>query len=271
MDRLQGKVAVVTAGASGMGLAMARRFAAEGMKVVIADIDDEAIDASVADLHGAGADAVGLHTDVSDAAAVGALKDLTYERYGAAHVVCSHAGAGGGGRISAPPVDLAGWHRAFDVCVFGMLNLLNEFLPGLLAQDDGHVVTTSSRQGLIADAGLGAYSPAKAAVVTATEMLSAELRAAGSKVGVSVLCPGGVRTKTLPSPDQLAVSVDDRRRQIMAQRYAEAAEPDEVAELVLSAIREKRLYVLTHAETIPWMQARFDAIKSDLSALGAIR
>jgi short-subunit dehydrogenase len=108
-------------------------------------------------------------------------------------------------------------------------------------------------------------------VVAATEMLEAELRAAGSRVGVSVLCPGGVRTKTLPDPATLPASLDDERRALLTERYAQAAEPDDVAELVHRAILDERLYILTHAETLDWMQARQQRIADDIAALGTPR
>jgi NAD(P)-dependent dehydrogenase (short-subunit alcohol dehydrogenase family) len=268
---LEGKVAVVTAAASGMGLAMGRRFAREGMKVVLADVDEVQLGTSVDALKEAGADAFGVVTDVSDTESMGKLRDLTFERYGTIHVLCNHAGVGGGGAISSPPIDLAGWHRSLDVCLFGVINALNCFLPTMLEQDEGHIVNTSSRQGLVATAGLGAYGPSKFAVVAATEMLAAELSSTGSAVGVSLLCPGGVRTKTLPAPEDLPATIDPQRRALMAERYAEAVEPDEVAELVLAAIRSNTLYVLTHRETVDWMEARFDRIKADMSRLGPLR
>jgi NAD(P)-dependent dehydrogenase (short-subunit alcohol dehydrogenase family) len=271
VDNFRDKVAVVTAAASGMGLAMSRRFSHEGMKVVLADVDQVQLGRSVDALREAGADAMGVVTDVSDPASMERLRDLTFERYGTVHVLCNHAGVGGGGAISSPPIDLAGWRHSLDVCLFGVINALNCFLPALLEQDEGHIVNTSSRQGLVATPGLAAYGPSKFSLVAATEMLAAELSAGGSAIGVSLLCPGGVRTRTLPAPEDLPATIDPQRRAIMAERYAEAVEPHEVAELVLAAIRSNTLYVLTHRETVDWMEARFDRIKADLSRLGPLR
>jgi short-subunit dehydrogenase len=141
----------------------------------------------------------------------------------------------------------------------------------MLDQDEGHIVNTSSRQGLVPTPGLAAYGPSKFAVVAATEMLAAELSARGSGVGVSLLCPGGVRTKTLPAPEDVPATMDPQRRALLAERYADAVEPEEVAELVLAAIRSKTFYVLTHRETVDWMEARFERIKADLSRLGPLR
>jgi NAD(P)-dependent dehydrogenase (short-subunit alcohol dehydrogenase family) len=271
MEEFRGKVAVVTAAASGMGLAMCRRFSRAGMKVVLADVDEVELITAVDALRKAGADAVGVVTDVSDTAAMERLREVTFERYGTIHVLCNHAGVGGGGPISAPPIDPDGWRRSLDVCLFGVINALNCFLPTLLDQDEGHIVNTSSRQGLVATPGLAAYGPSKFAVAAATEMLAAELSARGSAVGVSLLCPGGVRTKTLPAPGDVPATMDPERRALLAERYADAVEPEEVADLVLAAIRSNTLYVLTHQETIDWMETRLERIQADLSRLGPLR
>jgi NAD(P)-dependent dehydrogenase (short-subunit alcohol dehydrogenase family) len=266
-----GKVAVVTAAASGMGRAMCRRFAASGMHVVMADVDEAALDEAAQSVRDLGVDAVAVPTDVADPTAVERLRDAALDRHGAVHLLCSHAGAGGGGPVGQPPVDLDGWHRAFEVTVFGVLHGINAFLPAMLEQDDGYVVNTSSRQGLVITPGLGAYCPSKFAVVAVTEMLDAELRERGSRVRTSVLCPGGVRTRTLPPPDTLPPGLDAARRELLTERYAAAAEPEVVADLVARAIEQERLYILTHGETVDWMQQRFARIQEDLAALGAVR
>jgi NAD(P)-dependent dehydrogenase (short-subunit alcohol dehydrogenase family) len=271
VESLKGKVAVITAGASGMGLAMGRRFAREGMAVVLADVEGERLEAAVADLEREGSSVVGVLADIADPAAVEHVRDVTLERFGTVHILCNHAGVGGGGALASPPIDIDAWRRSLQVCLLGVLNGLNCFLPILLAQDDGHIVNTSSRQGLVATPGLGAYCAAKSAVVATSEVLAAELREQKSNVGISVLCPGGIRTRTLPAPENVADTVDSERRALLASRYAEAAEPHEVADLVLAAIRTKTLYILTHRETIDWMEDRFDRIKNDLETLGSLR
>jgi NAD(P)-dependent dehydrogenase (short-subunit alcohol dehydrogenase family) len=271
MELRAGKIAVVTAAASGMGRAMSRRFAAMGMHVVMADVDEVGLAEAVRSVQDLGVDAIGVPTDVADPSAVARLRDVAFERHGAVHLLCSHAGGGGGGPIGRPPVDLDGWHRAFEVTMFGVLHGINCFLPPMIEQDEGYVVNTSSRQGLVVTPGLGAYCPSKFAVVAATEMLDAELRERGSRVRTSVLCPGGVRTRTLPPPDTLPADLDEARRALLTERYENAPEPEEVAELVARAIEEERLYIVTHSETIDWMQQRFDRIRDDLAALGAVR
>jgi NAD(P)-dependent dehydrogenase (short-subunit alcohol dehydrogenase family) len=271
MELEAGKVAVVTAAASGMGRAMSRRFAASGMHLVMADVNADPLQEAVEEVQAIGVEAVGIPTDVADLAAMERLRDTAFERHGAVHLLCSHAGGGGGGPIGQPPVDLDGWHRAFDVSMFGVLHGINCFVPQMIERNEGYVVNTSSRQGLVITPGLGAYCPSKFAVVAATEMLDAELCERGSRVRTSVLCPGGVRTRTLPHPDTLPADFDEARRALLTERYTSAAEPEEIAELVTRAIQQERLYIITHAETIDWMEQRLDHMKADLAALGAVR
>jgi NAD(P)-dependent dehydrogenase (short-subunit alcohol dehydrogenase family) len=267
MDALEGRVVVVTGGASGIGAAMVRRFAADGMSVVVSDLDAVGIDAIVEELTGGGTEALGVVTDVADPAAVEALRDAAFERFGTVHVVCNNAGVGGGGAISKD-IDLAGWHRTVDIDLFGIVHGVRAFLPRLLEQDEGHIVNTASRQGLVVAPGLGAYSAAKAAAVAVTESLHDELAAMGSRIGVSVVCPGGVRTRMLAAPGGGPRQSDDPEMQrVLDERYAAAVEPSVVADLVVAAIRRQRLYVLTHRETLDWMQARLDRIAADGEAL----
>jgi NADP-dependent 3-hydroxy acid dehydrogenase YdfG len=149
MDVLEDKVAVVTGGAAGLGLGMATAFAEEGMRVVLADIYEERVARAASCLSRAGHEAVGVATDVADAAAVARLRDAAFERFGAVHVLCDNAGIGLRGLVTEP-IDTGAWCRVFDVDFFAILDALNGFLPGMLEQGEGHIVNTSSRQGLIA-------------------------------------------------------------------------------------------------------------------------
>ena len=201
MRDLEGKVAVVTGGASGIGRAMAAQFAADGMQVVIADVEAAALEATSGELG-----VVGVQTDVGDAASVQALADHVCDRFGTVHVLCNNAGVGGGGQIA--DLTLADWKWVLDVNLWGVIHGLHSFLPRILANPDGgHVVNTASMAGLFASAGMGPYNATKFAVVAISETLSKELQAAGSSVGVSVLCPGFVRTNIFDSqrnrPDAL--------------------------------------------------------------------
>ena len=254
MEELAGRTAVVTGGASGIGRAMAAAFAREGMHVVIADVEQGALDATAAELG-----VVGVRTDVADADSVAALADATIERFGGVHVLCNNAGVGGGGRIR--DLTLNDWRWVIDVNRWGVVHGLHSFLPHLLANPDGgHVVNTASVAGLLAGPGIGPYNAAKSGVVAISETLAAELDADGSAVGVSVLCPGFVRTnifasqrnrpEDLRNPDkktEARVANDE----IIDAMLASAIEPSVVADAVLHAIRTDRFWILTHPEFVP--------------------
>ena len=195
---LAGKVAVVTGGAGGIGRAMVERFVAEGMKVVIADIDETLLDTAVAEIRANGGDVTGVRTDVSRLESVEALRDATYERYGAVNVVCNNAGVASGayGRIWEHEVN--DWRFAFSVHVYGVINGIKAFVPTMLERGDaGHIVNTSSNNGGFAPIAASAtYATCKNAVVTISECLWGQLREVGSDIGVSVLFPTG-KTKGL--------------------------------------------------------------------------
>ena len=251
MRELAGKVAVVTGGASGIGRAMASRFVEAGMHVVIADVEKGALDATATRLG-----VVGIVTDVSDAASVQALADEVRERFGTAHLLCNNAGVGGGGQI----VDqtLADWQWVLGVNLWGVIHGLHSFLPMLTDNaDGGHVVNTASVAGLLAGAGIGPYNASKFAVVAISETLHKELTAGGSRVGVSVLCPGFVRTNIFESQrnrpaalrNEAPAAGDARERNDQLKRVLDIAmDPAEVASMVHDAIVEERFWITTHPE-----------------------
>jgi NAD(P)-dependent dehydrogenase (short-subunit alcohol dehydrogenase family) len=261
MDNLRGRVAVVTGGASGIGKAMAARFVAEGMDVVIADIEAPALEATADELG-----VVGVVTDVSDPASVQALAAATVERFGAVHVVCNNAGVGGGGRIRDLTLD--DWRWVIDVNLWGVIHGVQSFLPHLIGNPDGgHIVNTASLAGLVAPPGLGPYAATKFAVVGLSESLAAELVADAPSVHVSVLCPGFVRTNIFTSarnrPEHLgpqrpapALPGDVRRQQIEELFI----EPAAVADDVLDAIRNDRFWIFTHPDMLSAVAARHAAI-----------
>lgn len=261
---LAGKTAVVTGAASGIGLSLARRFVAEGMNVVLADVEDEALGEAVASIDGP---AVGEVTDVSDPDAVGALAERTYESFGTAHVVCNNAGVGTGGPIHKIPVE--DWHWVLGVNLFGVVHGIRAFLPRLLEQDLGHIVNTSSIQGLTTGPGWGPYGASKHAVVAVTEVLQAELESRRSAVGATVLCPGAVRTNILWSdrnrPGGARSGPPAAEREATAARFPDALDPDVVAGQVVDAIRTGRRAVLTHADLLAGVRARMDRLVNDLS------
>jgi NAD(P)-dependent dehydrogenase (short-subunit alcohol dehydrogenase family) len=273
MDKLAGRVAVVTGGARGVGLGLAKAFAEQGMRLVLADIDQAALRDAVATLRASGAEVIGVAADVSDASAIARLRDHAYERFGPVDVLCNNAGGGGGGPC-CEPIDVAGWESAMTATVYSVLHGLNAFLPRMLDRDEGHIVNTASRQGLVPSPNLGAYPPAKAAVIALSEMLQAELAERASAVGVTVLTPGGVRTEGILASlalHETGQRDDPAMREFLAARVAAAVDPVDLGRLVVQAIRTRALYVNTHRETLQWLQERVDRMVADADTTGTLR
>ena len=254
-----GRVAVVTGAASGIGLGLAERFAAEGMSVVMADVEEPALAKAAAGLAGSIAKAEGgaavlpVVTDVADRAAVEALRDAALSAFGAVHVVCNNAGVGGphGPLWECPPGE---WDWVLRVNLDGVMNGVRAFMPVLLEQDAGHLLNTSSIFGVFAGT-LGPYGVSKHAVTALTETLHFNLRTLGvTHVGVSVLCPGAVRTnfgtsaRNRPAWAGPAMIWDEAER-AAAERFDQlsvlGASPAEVAGMVVDGIRSRRFYILT--------------------------
>jgi NAD(P)-dependent dehydrogenase (short-subunit alcohol dehydrogenase family) len=261
-----GQSAVVTGAASGIGLAMARRFAADGLRVVLADVEEAALDKAVSGLRETGAEVLGQITDVGDRASVDALADAAYGAFGAVHVLCNNAGVGSGAEGRMWEHDPKDWQWAFAVNVWGVFHGIQAFVPRMLAAGEpGHVVNTSSGDGGIAPLPTASvYAVTKAAVVTMTESLYAHLKAEGAAVGASVLFPGPhmLRTGLWEShrnrPAQYAKS-RPRRTPYRSLGQWEAAmreaghevrftPVEEVAELVVDGIGEDRFWMLPESE-----------------------
>lgn len=268
MDNLQGKVAVITGGASGIGLAVARRAATDGMRIVVADIDEATIEEAVASLRDSGAEATGVHCDVTDAASVDALLAASLDAMGAVHLVCLNAGVAAGGPAWEVPLDA--WHWVLNVNLFGIIHGIRTFVPHLMAQGEGHIVNTASIAGLVSGPGIGPYNASKHAAVTVSETLYQDLRMAGSPVGVSVLCPAFVRTRIHEAqrnaPSEVAAALAEPTDGVAAtmsvfSMLVEAGiEVEIVADAVLDAVKQDRFYILTHPETHDWVRSRFENI-----------
>jgi NAD(P)-dependent dehydrogenase (short-subunit alcohol dehydrogenase family) len=267
---LEGKVAVVTGAASGIGRALATRFAAEKMKVVLADVEEAPLAAVEAELRAGGASVLAVRTDVQAGAAVEALAARTVERFGGAHVVCNNAGVGGG---AGPLWTLseADWAWTLGVNLWGVIHGIRAFVPGMIARGEGHVVNTASIAGLISPALMGPYVASKHAVVALSEVLARDLLMAGAAVKVSVLCPAFVRTRiheshrNRPAHQANAPAAGEKAEPSpAAQMVREAVEagiaPEVVAERVVEAIREDRFYVLPHPELLGAVKHRMDDI-----------
>jgi NAD(P)-dependent dehydrogenase (short-subunit alcohol dehydrogenase family) len=279
MDELAGKVAVVTGAASGIGLAMTKTFLADGMKVVMADIETGALDAAAAGLE-PGSEVETVVCDVSDAAQVDALRDRTLERFGAVHVVCNNAGVAGGGPIWAQTK--ADWDWVLGVNLWGVINGITSFTPLLIEQGEGHIVNTASVAGLISMPWGGTYNVSKHGVVTLSETLWADLQLAGAPgVGVSVLCPGWVQTRIHESGrnrpvaegEDRAAPTDEQRAMMdhVGGLIAEGLNPLQVAGMVRDAVRERRFYILTHPTWNGLLSDRFDRILAgELPGNGAL-
>jgi NAD(P)-dependent dehydrogenase (short-subunit alcohol dehydrogenase family) len=264
MQQFEGRVAVVTGGASGIGLALARRFASEGMRVVIGDVEAPALDGAVAELKATGAEVEGVVTDVSEADQLQMLADTVLERFGAIHVACNNAGVGGGGLSWEAP--LSTWEWVLGVNLWGVIHGVRSFTPILMQQDEAHMVNTASMAGLIAGAMMGPYNASKHAVVAISETLHHELATAAPHVHVSVLCPGWVNTKIYDAARNRPAHLQadgglpgDLLRGILEQGMA----PEEVAEKVLAAIRDERFWILTHDDVSDqWQNAVARRMKS---------
>ena len=270
---LEGKVAVVTGGASGIGRALAERFAAEGMRLVLADVEQGALDRAVADLAGRGADVIGVPTDVTSAASVEALAEAAYAAHGAVHVLCNNAGVGPPGGLiwESTPND---WAWTFGVNVFGVAHGIQAFVPRMLAGgEDGVVVNTSSPDGPIAPMPQAAvYASTKCAVTCLTECLAAQLAAESARVRAAVFYPSGrglldtgLWTSDRNRPAELA---RERPRTTPAMTVADLqakgvpVQPlDELADLVVDGLRDGRFVMVLdrerHATTLRERAERF--------------
>ncbi len=271
MRDLRDKVAVVTGAASGIGRGMAERFAAEGMKVVLADVEEDALASVAKALEGGGARVLTVRTDVAKPADVEALAQRTLATFGGVHVLCNNAGVAVGG--PSWTLTLADWEWVLGVNLWGVIHGVRTFVPLMLERgEEGHVVNTASMAGLLSGPGMAAYNVSKFGVVTLSETLEIELRALNAQIRVSVLCPGWVNTRINESernrPRDLAetnapTAQAEAMRGMLANALASGLPPARVAELVVEAIRAERFYILTHPDWKPMITGRMEAIVND--------
>jgi NAD(P)-dependent dehydrogenase (short-subunit alcohol dehydrogenase family) len=272
---LEGKTAVITGGASGIGLATATQLAKSGVNLVLGDIEENTLATAVKDLQASGARVLGVRTDVTNEGDILALRDAALAEFGAVHVIFNNAGVASGAAIGTP-TDV--WKWVIDVDLYGVIYGINAFLPLFLEQNEGHVVNTASLAGLGGAPGMGPYCAAKFAVVGLSESLFHELALIGSQVGVSVLCPGFVKTRIHESarnmPDELTSYNDEPAAQLIADLASQAVnagiDAEVVANSVEDAIRTNKFWILTHERSalrttelrLDWMRGgppmRFD-------------
>ena len=272
MQEFEGKVAVITGGASGIGLGMATRFAAEGMRLVLADIEEAVLEEAAAGLRENGAEVLTVQTDCGDAASMDNLAEESLAHYGSVHVVCNNAGVGARGTMWKLGVN--DWEFVLRVNLWGVIHGVRVFAPHLVEQDEGHIVNTGSMAGLVSVSGTGPYNVSKHGVVTLSETLYGELQDAGSNVGVSVLCPGIIRTNLRNSERNRPEHLRDLDAEAVKERTQstpgfsdtvrlQALSPEWAAECVFEGIKENRFYILTHDDHEGQIPRRHDAIQND--------
>ena len=252
MNNFRGRVAVVTGAASGIGLALTERFVAEGMNVVMADIEAGALATASERLRRDGARVLPIRVDVSQPLDVERLADETYHAFGAVHVVCNNAGVAVIGAIHEHT--LADWQWVINVNLWGVIHGVRVFLPRMLAGgDEGHFVNTASMAGLTTAPFMSVYDVTKHGVVALSESMYKELTLSGAPIGVSVVCPGLIETNIMRSSRNRPESLADEGKagpmaeafgQSLADRLAGGYPPSEVANQVVTGIRERRFYIV---------------------------
>jgi NAD(P)-dependent dehydrogenase (short-subunit alcohol dehydrogenase family) len=270
MKDFKDKVAVVTGAASGIGRALVERCVNEGMRVVLADVDQTALSSTAEALNHLGANVVAVRTDVSRPDDVKALARKTLDTFGAVHLLFNNAGVDA--RNTLWEATLADWQWVLGVNLWGVIHGVQTFVPIMLKQgDECHVVNTASIAGLISGPGIGLYKVAKHGVVSLSETLACELAAINANVKVSVLCPAGVKTRIMNSernrPHELQDSAHDTThpvinqiREALGQIVESGLPPCQVAETVFDAIRNQNFYILTHPDWKPLIQKRMEEI-----------
>ena len=271
MKEFKGKVAVVTGAASGIGRALALRFARAGMNVVLADVEVGALDEAEREVRAVGGSTLAVRTDVSKARDVEALAKATLDRFGAVHIVCNNAGVSVGGLSWTHT--LADWEWVLGVNLWGVIHGVRVFTPILLSQGGaGHIVNTASLAGLLSGPGSSVYNVTKHSVVTLSETLHQELVMLGSPVRVSVLCPGFVSTRIPDAarnrPAELADTAPplpgaEEMQALGRQLVASGSPPATVADCVFEAIRAERFYILPHPEWKDLIRARMETILAE--------
>ena len=270
MREFKGKVAVITGAASGIGRALAERFAAEGMKVVLADIEEDALINTEKEMRQKGSIVKSVITDVSNANDVQTLARKTVEQFGAVHVLCNNAGVFGDFSLLWEK-NTQDWDWVLGVNLWGVIHGIRAFVPIMIEQDEeGHVVNTSSMAGLFSMPMVSLYHVSKHAVITLSESLHHELSLQKSKVNVSVLCPGMVKTKFVDSernrPEELRTQEKEpnEMRQMWHDAYEEfmagGMDASEVAQITIDAIKDNKFYIFPSKGPLGIARSRMDRL-----------
>lgn len=275
MKAFKGRVAVVTGAASGIGLATATRFAEEGMQVVMADIQEDALDAAVSTLLGLGHEVTGVRTDVSCYDQIENLAARAVDVYGKVNIVHNNAGVVRAGTLEELSLD--DWQWVLGVDLWSAIYGVKVFLPLIKQAGEGHIINTASSAGLQSTANIGPYNVAKFGVVALTETLKLELNEADSPIGASVLCPGAVRTRICESdrnreltgiPAGVASKTEQTFKEMAGAIVGDGLPPSEVASKVLAAIENNDFWILTHPEWQNVMQERVTGMKTNQLVTG---
>lgn len=268
MQQFEGKVAVVTGAASGIGRALTERFAAAKMRVVLADVEEAPLREAEESLLERGVEALAVRTDVRKLESIEELHRRAIDAFGKVHVLCNNAGVGSGGLSWDSSNE--DWEWVLGVNLWGVIHGVRTFVPGMIAHgEEGHIVNTASMAGMAAGPFMGSYNVSKFGVVALSETMFHELQMTGAKLGVSVLCPGFVNTRigeagrNRPAEFGAGVSLSDPDSPlatVMQTSIANGMPPSELAEVVFSAITDRRFYILTHAEMKPIIRTRMENI-----------
>ncbi len=266
MELTSGKTAVVTGAASGIGFALAERFAQAGLNVVLADIEQEALAAAEQKIAYLGVRTLAVRTDVSDEAAVQALAAAANERFGAVHLVCNNAGVESSSDAWLGPI--SAWKWVLGVNMWGVIHGIRTFLPFMLAQGEGHFVNTASIAGLYPGFS-PSYDASKHAVVAISESLYRSMKLAGLPIGVSVLCPGWVNTNIMDAGRNWPADLGEQPPQALGaevavthvrKAIAEAIQPSKVAAFVADAVADGKFWVFTGQEWVDLVAQRWNGI-----------
>lgn len=277
MGSFTGKTAVVTGAASGIGRALVDKCLAEGMNVVLADIEKQALDRTLGELGHAGSRVIGVQTDVARPEELDKLAEATLQAFGTVHLLFNNAGVGAGG--TAWESSLADWTWVMGVNLWGVIHGIRRFVPIMLAQNEaGYVVNTASIAGLIKGHHSASYATTKHAVVALSEQLAVEFERTGAKLKAAVLCPSWVNTRIndsgrnrpthLRNPAPAAPPTPEaiKRWEQLQAAVEEATPPSVIADFTFAGLRAGKLYLLPHPESHAWVRRRFDGIETDFQS-----